>query len=107
VDGQATVVEESGEADLLVARVPNAIGDRRVIEHGAGLRVAPGEERVDDGSRAFVADAFFFLARRVRERAFYPEERADQAERRLRALGVGAQCLEEVSARVRVIQRSG
>jgi len=50
VDGQAPVVEETREADALVACVSDAGGNGRVIEHALSLRVAPREERVDDGS---------------------------------------------------------
>jgi hypothetical protein len=46
---QATVSKKSREAHSLVACVADAVGDRRVVEHVAHLRVAPREEGIDDG----------------------------------------------------------
>src|SRR5580700_2596634 len=99
-DGQSTVVEEAREADPLVARVADAVRDGRVVEDGRGLGVTPREERVDDGSRALVADPLFLLARGIVKGALDAEQRTDEAECDLGALGIGGECLEEVPSRM-------
>ena len=49
------------EADALVARVADAVRDRRVVEHRRRFGVAPREEGIDDVAGALVADLLFFL----------------------------------------------
>ncbi|HVH41047.1 MAG TPA: hypothetical protein VM925_01850 [Labilithrix sp.] len=48
--GTRPIVEELREANALIARVANAIRDRRIVEHGRSLGITPREECIDDGA---------------------------------------------------------
>jgi hypothetical protein len=93
------LVTERGECWLAPPRVPDATGDRRVVEDRAGRRVAPREEGVDDGARALLANLLFLASRRIGQGALDPKGRANGTERRLGPLAIGFQSFEEVAAR--------
>ncbi len=77
VNGQTAVIEETLQRDALVARVRDRGGDRRLIEDGVDLGVAPFEELFDNGARLGAAHLFFLLSRRVRDGPLEPEQRTD------------------------------
>jgi hypothetical protein len=56
VGAQTAVIEELRESHALVARVGDAVGDRRVVAHRRGFRIAPREEGIDDVAGALVAE---------------------------------------------------
>ena len=80
VDGQPPVIEKALEGDALVARVRDRRRDRRLIEDGVDLGVAPFEEFFDNGARLGAAHLFFLLSRRVRDGPLELEQRADVRE---------------------------
>ena len=61
MDGQSTVVEEAREANSLIARVADAVGDGRVVEDGRGLGVTPREDASTMGRERLSRILSFFL----------------------------------------------
>ncbi|HVW25467.1 MAG TPA: hypothetical protein VHC69_08850 [Polyangiaceae bacterium] len=80
VDGQTAVIEETLQRDTLVARVCDGGGDRRLVENGLDLCVAPLEEFFNNGARLGAAHLFFLLSRRIRDGPLEPEQRTDVRE---------------------------
>lgn len=60
---EAAVFEKTRKPNALVARVADAVGDRRIVEHERCFSVAPGEEATDDRGRAFQSDRLALLPR--------------------------------------------
>ena len=99
-EGQTPVVHEAAEGDALVAGVAKGLRDRRTVESGDGLLVAPLEECVEERLRLLAPDLLALFSRRRLDRALDAKEALDQREGVLGELGVGGERLEEVTPRV-------
>src|SRR5690606_16959976 len=97
VEGQTAVVQEAPQRRLLVGSVRQGRGDRRAVEGDLGLPGTPREEVVDDRRGHLPADRLAPLAALVGQLLLDLEELADQPQRVLGELRLGAQRLEEVA----------
>src|SRR6202453_4084028 len=100
VHRQPTVIEEAPQRTALVGGVADGASDRRFVENEVALLVAPGEELVDDGLAAQLPTGLSLFSRSVGQSALDLEQRADQSQGCLRALGVGFERLEPVPSAV-------
>ena len=99
MNGQAAVFEEARETHALVTRVPNAGGDRRVVEHRAELRRRTTRRNESTiGFERFWRIASFFLRGESASVRSMRKSMPMRVERGLRALRIGGQRLEEVPA---------
>src|SRR5690606_28102914 len=97
---ESAVFEESFERLLLIDRIADRFGHRRLVQDEVLVVVAPRKEVADDGSGFLVPNGFFLLPRLVRDGRVDLEESGDERERLLRALRLGRESLVEVPAAV-------
>jgi hypothetical protein len=100
VQRKLSVFEEARERHARIARVPDSLRQRRVVEDVVGVTIAPRKEGVDDGLGLFLPSCEADLARGVNLAALDPEELADQRQRLARSLRLAGQRLEKVAPAV-------